>query len=160
IVDGVRGGLLLRRTSDLAVTPIAGTPPEAYAPVFSPDGRWIAFRDEGRLMKIPTEGGKPAFLAQGTDYFVNLTWDSDDRIRYPSLHNDAIRSVSANGGPVETISFGPNVWVNRGVGLPNGRLLVSIMTEGERRVAVREPNGTLRTLIAGWDARVTPTGYL
>ena len=160
IVDGGRGGLLLRRTSDLDVTPIAGTPPDAYAPVFSPDGRWIAFRTDRGLMKIPTEGGKPSFLASGTDYFVNLTWGTDDRIRYPSLHNDAIRSVSANGGPVETVSFGPHMWVNRAVGLPNGRLLVSVMSEGERQVAVRESNGTLRTLIAGWDARVTPTGYL
>jgi Tol biopolymer transport system component len=160
IVDGARGGLLLRRTSDLGVTPIAGTPPDAYAPVFSPDGRWVAFHTETGLMKIPTEGGKAVFLTSGTDYFVNLTWGTDDRIRYPSLHGDAIRSVSANGGAVETISFGPHVWVNRAEELPNGRLLVSVMTEQGPQVTVREPNGTLRTVIAGWDARVTPTGYL
>ena len=60
-------------------------------------------------MKIPTQGGTPAQIAEGNDYFINLTWGGDDRIRYPSLHNDAIRSVSANGGPVDTISFGPRV---------------------------------------------------
>ena len=164
IVDGARGGLLLRRTSSLDVTPIAGTPPDAYAPVFSPDGQRIAFHTDKGLMKIPTAGGTPALVAAGTgagrDYFINLTWGADDRIRYPSLYNDAIRSVSANGGPVETIPFGPRAWVSRAEGLPNGRLLVSLMGERESQIAVREADGTLRKLIAGWDARLTPTGYL
>ena len=160
IVDGDRGGLLLRRTSALEQSPIAGVPPNAAAPVFSPDGKWIAFTADKALMKIPTEGGNVTRIVQGEDEFVNLTWGTDDRIRYPTLHNDAIRSVSANGGPVETISFGPRMWVGRATGLPNGRLLVSMMTGGETQVAVREPDGTLRKLLTGWDARITPTGHL
>jgi serine/threonine-protein kinase len=160
IVEGHRGGLILRRTSGLEPSPIAGTPPDAYAPVFSPDGKWIAFRTDRALMKIPVEGGNPAQIAEGNDYFTNLTWGADDRIRYPSLYNEAIRSVSANGGPVETIAFPPRTWVNRAAGLPNGRLLVSLMAGGESRLAVREPDGTLRTLVAGWDGRVAPTGHL
>jgi Tol biopolymer transport system component len=132
--------------------------------VFSPDGQWIAFHTDRGLMKIPTAGGEPALLvtgiAPGSDYFINLTWGADDRIRYPSLYHDAIRSVSSNGGPVETISFGPRVWVSRAVGLPNGRLLVSLMTERESQIAVREADGTLRKLVEGWDARLAPTGYL
>ena len=111
-------------------------------------------------MKIPTQGGTPAQIAEGNDYFINLTWGADDRIRYPSLQNDAIRSVSANGGPVDTISFGPRAYVSRAEGLPNGRLLVSMMTGGENQIAVREPDGTLRKLLTGWDARLTPTGHL
>ncbi len=154
------GGLLLRRTSGLEVTPITGAPPDAYSPVFSPDGKWIAFSSGSALMKIPTEGGKPTVLVAGSDYFLNLTWNTDGRIRYPSLQHDAIRSVSASGGPVETVSFGSNAWVSRAVGLPNGRLLVSLMTEGESRIAVREPDGSLRKLLDGWDARLAPTGQL
>ena len=159
LVDPTRGGLVLRRTSGLEVTPVMGAPPRAFSPVFSPDGEWIAFSGARALMKIPAAGGKPTVLVEGTDYFINLTWGADDRIRYPSLQNDAIRSVSASGGPVETVSF-PRAWVSRGVGLPNGRLLVSLMTEGERRIAVREPDGTLRKVLDGWDARLAPTGHL
>jgi len=159
LADRTRG-LLLRRTSGLEAAPVTGAPPGAFSPVFSPDGEWIAFSTGSALMKIPTEGGRPTVLATGSDYFINLTWSADGRIRYPSLHYDAIRSVSDGGGPVETVSFGPRAWVSRAVGLPNGRLLVSLMTEGERQIAVREPDGTLRKLLDGWDARLTPTGQL
>jgi Tol biopolymer transport system component len=160
IVDGDYGGLALRHMSALELVPFAGVPPSASAPVFSPDGKWIAFRTDTGLMKIPTKGGAPAQIAEGNDYFINLTWGADDRIRYPSLRNDAIRSVSANGGPVDTISVGPHAYVSRAEGLPNGRLLVSMMTGGENQIAVREANGTLRKLLTGWDARLTPTGHL
>ena len=158
-VDGIRGGLLVRRRSSLDMHPIPGVPPDAYAPEFSPDGKWIAFRTDRALMKIPVEGGKPTQIVEAGDYFVNLAWGIDDRIRYPSLHNDAIRSVPANGGPVETIAF-PQAHVVRAAALPNGRLLVSLITGGERQIAVREPDGTMRRLMSGWDARIAPTGFL
>ena len=64
-VDGTRGGLILRRTSGLEPSPIAGTPRDAYAPVFSPDGKWIV-RTDRALMKIPIEGGNSAQIAEGT----------------------------------------------------------------------------------------------
>src|SRR5215204_323458 len=158
-VDGIRGGLLLRRRSSLDVHPVPGVPPDAYAPEFSPDGKWIAFRTDRALMKIPVEGGKPTQIVESSDYFINLTWSADDRIRYPSLHNDGIRSVSANGGPVETLPF-PQAWVERATALPHGRLLVSLVSGGERQIAVREADGTMRTLMSGWDARLAPTGFL
>ena len=46
------------------------------------------------------------------------------------------------------------------MGLPNGRLLVSLLIDGERQIDVRDPDGTLRKLTAGWDARPAPTGHL
>jgi Tol biopolymer transport system component len=157
---GNRGGIALRRRGELAATPIAGAPPGAFAPVFSPDSRWIAFSGGDALMKIPVTGGTPVTLSRSEDYFINLTWSADDRIRYPSRNNSAIRSVSANGGAVESIEFGEKTWVSRAYGLPDGRLLVSIIARGKRTIAVREPDGELRTLVDGWDGRLTPTGQL
>jgi eukaryotic-like serine/threonine-protein kinase len=61
---------------------------------------------------------------------------------------------------VETISFSSRAYVSRAEGLPNGRLLVSMTSGGENQIAVREPDGTLRKLLTGWDARLTPTGHL
>ena len=63
---------------------------------------------------------------------------ADDRIRYPSRRNDAIRSVPAGGGQVQTISFGAHAYVTRAEGLPSGRLLVSMMSAGENQIVVRE----------------------
>jgi len=111
-------------------------------------------------MKIPAGGGTPVTLARSDDYFMNLTWSADDRIRYPSRNNDAIRSVSANGGPVDSVEFGAKTWVNRAYGLPEGRLLVSMIAKGKRTIAIREPDGQLRPLIDGWDGRLTPTAHL
>jgi hypothetical protein len=160
VLVGNRGGLSLRRKGELAATPLAGAPVGAFAPVFSPDSRWIAFSGGGRLMKIPAGGGTPVTLARSDDYFMNLTWSADDRIRYPSRNNDAIRSVSANGGPVDSVEFGAKTWVNRAYGLPEGRLLVSMIAKGKRTIAIREPDGQLRPLIDGWDGRLTPTAHL
>ena len=160
LVGPGNGGLSLRSPGELTATPIVGAPPTAFAPAFSPDSRWIAFSSGDALMKIPVTGGTPVTLARGDEYFLNLTWGTDDRIRYPSRDNRKIRSVSANGGPVESIDFGLKTWVNRAYGLPGGRLLVSMIAAGERTIAIREADGRLRTLINGWDGRLTPTGHL
>jgi Tol biopolymer transport system component len=155
-----RGGLSLRRRGELTATPIPGAPAGAFSPVFSPDSQWIAFSGGDALMKIPVTGGTPVTIARGDDYFMNLTWSADDVIRYPSRHNTEIRSVSANGGAVESVQFDAKTWVSRAYGLPAGRLLVSIIANGKRTIAVREPDGQLRPLIEGWDGRLTPTGHL
>jgi eukaryotic-like serine/threonine-protein kinase len=159
-VDRDNGGLFLRRRTALDATVIPGAPAHAFAPVFSPDGRWIAFSAETSLMKIPVEGGTPVLITETTDYFINLTWGADDRLRYPALQFDAVRSVSANGGQVETISVAAGARVNRAEWLPAGRLLVSMVTGTEKQIAVREADGTVRVLTAGWDGRLTPTGHL
>ena len=50
-------GRLWSRTLDQAkATELAGTD-GAFAPFFSPDGRWVAFFANGKLKKISVEGG-------------------------------------------------------------------------------------------------------
>ena len=53
----------LRDVGRLGARPIAGTI-EAQSPIFSPDGRWIAFQaQDGKLKKVPLNGGAPISLA-------------------------------------------------------------------------------------------------
>ena len=51
-----QGRLFTRRLDQPATTELAGTA-GAYAPFFSPDGRWVAFFAGGRLKKVSVEGG-------------------------------------------------------------------------------------------------------
>ena len=156
-----RSGLFLRRPADLDPTPIPGAPHDAFLPVFSHDGKWLAFVTARGLMKIPAGGGTPVHVAGGSsDTFISLTWGSDDRLRYPSLSRDKILSVPSSGGPVESVAFGPQVQVRRAELLPQGRLLVSITSKSEDQIAVREADGTLRVITPGRDGRLSPTGHL
>jgi len=71
-------------------------------PAFSPDGRWLAFRDGLRLLKVPLAGGAPVVICDSCLGFQN-DWGIDDSIRYhaPMPGNYAARVlmvVSASGG--------------------------------------------------------------
>ena len=52
-------GLFMRKRNQLVETKVPGVPDDAYAPVFSPDGKWIAFhsnesgRDEIHVVSFP-----------------------------------------------------------------------------------------------------------
>jgi serine/threonine-protein kinase len=58
--------LYVRRLSDLAATPLAGTEGAGY-PFFSPDAQWVAFFADGRLKRIPVNGGAAVDLAFSDD---------------------------------------------------------------------------------------------
>jgi eukaryotic-like serine/threonine-protein kinase len=156
-----RSGLFLRRPANLDPTPIPGVPREAFLPVFSPDGKWLAFVTDRGLMKIPAGGGTPVRLvAGGSDTFISLTWGSDDQLRYPALSRDKILSVSSSGGPGKPVPFGTQIQVRRAELLPHGRLLVSMTSGSGDEIAVREADGTLRVITPGRDGRLSPTGHL
>jgi len=156
-----RSGLFLRRPGDLDPTPIPGVPRDAFLPVFSPDGKWLAFVTDRGLMKIPAGGGTPVHIAEGgSDTFISLTWGSDDRLRYPALSRDRILSVSSGGVRGEAVPFGPKLQVRRAELLPHGRLLVSITSGSEDQIAVREADGTLRVITPGRNGRLSPSGHL
>ncbi len=75
---------------------------KASSPAFSPDGRWLAFRDGLRLLKLPLAGGAPVVICDSCIGFQN-DWGIDDSIRYhaPMPDNYAARVlmvVPASGG--------------------------------------------------------------
>ena len=153
-------GLFTRKLNQIVETQLPGTPKDAYAPVFSPDGKWIAFSSENSLKKIPADGGTPEVLARTTDYVVNLTWGKDDVIRFPSKDWDAIRYVSSKGGQLQSLNIDKGTNVSRADWLPGNRLLVSLTDSAGDYIGVRETDGSVKRLFEGADAKLTPTNDL
>ncbi len=64
---------------------VTSTPPGAgreYEPVFSPDGKWIAYvswsdAEGGHLWKAPAEGGEPVRLSGIPAYYASPRWSPD-----------------------------------------------------------------------------------
>ena len=96
--------ILLKEDPTLDPVPIGGTE-GGFGPVFSPDGRWIAFFSsvDNTLRKVPRGGGSPVTLAG--DIAVReqqMAWLDDGRIVFTAL-GWSLDAVSEDGGPVERI---------------------------------------------------------
>jgi len=93
--------LFMRRLGEIEASPIPGTE-GGIAPFLSPDDRWIGFWADGKLKKIPTEGG----LAQDICASGNLgaCWGIDDRIVFSDNATSGLYIVSASGGTPENIT--------------------------------------------------------
>ena len=92
--------LFIKRRGDLNAPPIPGTE-RATNPVFSPDGRWIAFVADGHLRKVRADGGAAISLADsvaGGDGYGGAAWLDDGTLVYVSAGLNDLRRVSAAGG--------------------------------------------------------------
>jgi TolB protein len=81
-------------------------------PVWSPDGKWIAFSMRGDIWKMPADGGVAVAVTSGPAYHFEPSWSPDGSrlaFSYQSTGNMEIGIVSANGGVEETISSNPAV---------------------------------------------------
>jgi serine/threonine-protein kinase len=101
--------LFLRSLADFDAKPVLGTANQSPAlPVFSPDGRWIAFYSiaEVSLKKIAATGGAPVTLHKlgqisTVGLFQSPSWSGDD-ILFVQQGKGILR-VSANGGEPEVL---------------------------------------------------------
>jgi len=77
----------------------------AWAPVFSPDGKWIAFASEGKLKKVPPLGGSATAIADSLNTALpTIAWLDDGTVAF----NDGdyrVRTVNQDGGPTR-------VWID------------------------------------------------
>ncbi len=96
-----RRQLFLRELGRLEVTAIPGTD-GALGPCFSPDGDWIAFSANGKLVKVPVTGGTPTTLADAE--WGGGTWGEDGRIIYTPSYQGGLWRVSAEGGKAEMLT--------------------------------------------------------
>ena len=93
--------LYLRRFDQLQATAIPGTN-LAYAPVFSPDGKWLAFSRNGALVKIQLSSGSVQTICPVNGH-PRISWTSDNHILFTQRGSGLLR-VSADGGTPELMA--------------------------------------------------------
>ena len=65
-------------------------------PFVSPDGKWIASFRQGKLRKVPVEGGPPIDL--GVSDWAGGTWGRNGKLVYGRSYNTGLWMVSEGGG--------------------------------------------------------------
>ena len=88
VYAAVRGGqrmLYLRGIDELDARPLEGTA-GANGPIFSPDGKSVAFtRAGGILMKLALSGGAPVQITNNESGIQGASWGADDTVAFIDL---------------------------------------------------------------------------
>jgi hypothetical protein len=95
--------LWIRDLDAAAPRQLAGTE-EARHPFWSPDGRSLGFWANGRIKRVPADGGAVVTVAETAAPWGG-TWSRDDIILFVPRVGEFAR-VPAGGGPVETVLKG------------------------------------------------------
>jgi eukaryotic-like serine/threonine-protein kinase len=93
--------LFTQRIGELASTAIPGTE-GAERSFLSPDGRWVAFSRQGKLLKMPIAGGTPIEL--GTSQWGGGDWWTDGRLVFTRSYQEGLWEVSETGGDERMIT--------------------------------------------------------
>ncbi|MDX1631284.1 MAG: protein kinase [Thermoanaerobaculia bacterium] len=96
IADGEGAPLLVRSFTSGRTLVLAGTE-DAIFPFWSPDGEWIGFFADGKVKKIPAEGGPVQTLADAPQGRGG-TWSRDGSIVYaPDIRGPLVRIPDSGG---------------------------------------------------------------
>ncbi|HEU4893789.1 MAG TPA: protein kinase [Vicinamibacterales bacterium] len=99
--DGQR---LYRRPLDrLEPAPLAGSE-RASSPFFSWDGKWIGFFADGRLKRIPADGGASVDMTEAPGYSSGASWGPDDQIVFAYNADSQLHIVPAQGGSSQLLN--------------------------------------------------------
>jgi serine/threonine-protein kinase len=162
--------LYLRTLDDLQARPIQGTLQDITTPVFSPDGRWVAFYSfaDSTLKRVALTGGASITLAGIANPF-GASW-TDDGFLLVGQGSQGIMRVPENGGEPERIAAAADGEVLHGPQmLPGGEhVLFTAANSGgarrwdEARIVAQSLRSGQRTVLVegGSDARYVPTGHL
>jgi serine/threonine protein kinase/Tol biopolymer transport system component len=165
---GVLPHLFLRTLDNPEAHLIPGTD-GAVGPFFSPDGQWVGFFAQGKLMKVSVHGGAlVAICASGPS--AGASWGADNTIIFSPSASSSLLRVSADGGTPETFTtldaskgeishrypqFLPGgkavlFSVFTGMGWDDQHIVLQVLKTDERRTLVR----------GGHTGRIVPAGYL
>jgi eukaryotic-like serine/threonine-protein kinase len=163
--------LYLRSLSDTEARLIPGTgdgESTARFPVFSPDGRWLAYwsQNDRTIRKIPVAGGVSEPLCQ-VQWPAGVSWDGDWVF---FGHAEGISRVRSSGGTPEVLAtlkageYGGSPRL-----MPGGRAVMFSVARGNSielwnaaEIVVQDLASGERKVLArgGSDARYVPTGHL
>jgi eukaryotic-like serine/threonine-protein kinase len=101
--QGRRQQLMVRRLDEVSPRPLPGTE-DASNPIFSPDGRWVAFNRSNQLFKVALDGGAPQLLGTPPGTFNGITWSATRGIIVSG--NTALYVIPEAGG--QPSRFGTN----------------------------------------------------
>jgi Tol biopolymer transport system component len=144
--------LLLRRLAVDSLQRIPGSNGLTGGASFSPDGRWVAFASDEKLLKAPTAGGPPTFLAPAK--WGHIAW-AGNALVYTNDYNTGLSRVSAEGRDT-TVLTRPNrkrgelghwwpqllpdgdhiIFTNYTTPADNSKIEVLSLTNGERKVVL------------------------
>ena len=160
--------LYLRGMGQPQAKPISGTE-GGISPFLSPGDRYVGFWADGKLKKIPVEGGVATALCDAPLIF-GASWGSDNSIVFADAYAAGLSTVSAEGGKPglltkpdpkrEEQSHRLPCW------LPDGRaVLFTVMRHGNDRqpwlALLRLDSREWQVLLQdAADARYVPTGHL
>lgn len=92
--------LYVRALDRLEPAALAGV--EGRAPFFSPDGRWLGYFADGRLMKIALAGGAPTTIADAPTPLGGVWIDRE--IVFAGSPSGGLQRVSADGGEARPLT--------------------------------------------------------
>ena len=169
--------LWLRRRDQLQATPIAGTEGALpQNPVFSPDGRRVAFHEGGGVSggvgAVSLSGGSPLAIVESGVGTEGLAWSPDGYIYFPAPGTgSALVRVPETSGKVEPFtvldtaqSEARHIWPQA---LPNGRgVLFTVAHQPDADVSQYDiavadmETGEHEGLVRGVFARYAASGHL
>jgi Tol biopolymer transport system component len=162
------GRLWLKRRGELRAQPIPGTEGAAF-PDFSPDGEWVAFTKDNRLMRTrPAHSGLVTVTDSAAFPFGGATWLDEGNLVYvgPAAHE--LSRISASGGQRTRILL-DSAMAGLGIGnlaaLPDGRgVLFTLCSSGcvftQIHVLDLEAGRTHQLVSDAVSASYLPTGHL
>ena len=162
--SGGRRQLYLRRLDEPLPTAVPGTD-GAYMPFFSPDGLWLGFVANQRLMKVRLAGGTPVSVAQLLGNTVSgATWGPRDEIVLEDV--SGLSRVSASGGRLEQLTTADSI--NRTVEwptfLPDGNAVLCAVVRSTATylglVTMSEGRLTVFDTLEGSDPRFLAPGLV
>ena len=94
---GGRKQIHLRRLDSVAVEPVPGTE-GGDMPFFSPDGAWLGYAADGKLLRVPIGGGQPIVIGDAPEP-RGASWGDDGTIVFAPGVFSGLSRVPASGGP-------------------------------------------------------------